>query len=223
MTQVQPGCDIYPLDLCRGPFSAISPPSRPSVLHGPGPSSPSPHSPSCADDSCPRRPPSTFLCSEPPRRVAPPKTLDRGGGIREALYKSPGYRLTRTPISFFLRLLSVRFSPSIPGPVPLSFIQRSSFFSVLWQSIISLIYRSLSLHAPYTQHTFTLVVFWSRHSLSSFLYLSTCSCACNINLSLSHLSTSCIFSFSMLELPCTDVQKISSFSINYLRYQHSEV
>lgn len=59
------------------------------------------------DDSCPRSPPpSTFLGPESPCGG----DAWAGGGIREALYKSPGYRLTRAH----------SFSPLLaPSPLPL--------------------------------------------------------------------------------------------------------
>lgn len=105
--------------------SAICPSFVPES--GPSPSSPAA---SCADDSCPRRPPSTFLCSEPPRRAA------EDGGVE---YERPytNHRATVLPDLF------LSASPFRPPLFSLSFLRRSLF--VLWQSIISLIYRILSL------------------------------------------------------------------------------
>lgn len=97
-TQPQLHRDIYP----RGPVSEPILRYLPTAIC-PGPSrifSPLFRPTSCADDPCTRRPPSTFLCAEPPRRAVPAETLGPRDGIREALYKSPGYRLTRGPILF---------------------------------------------------------------------------------------------------------------------------
>lgn len=60
--------------------------------------------PSRVDDSCPQSPPSTFLGPKSPCGG----DAWAGGGIREALYKSPGYRLTRAH----------SFSPFLSPPLP---------------------------------------------------------------------------------------------------------
>lgn len=66
------------------------------------------------DDSCPRSPPSTFLGPESPCGG----DAWAGGGIREALYKSPSYRLTRAHSFSPPLALSL---PCLPSSLSLSF------------------------------------------------------------------------------------------------------
>lgn len=90
----------------------------------PSPSSPGPialarslaRARASVDDSCPRSPPSTFLGPKSPCGG----DAWAGGGIREALYKSPGYRLTRAH----------SFSPLLPPPTSLPLCHSSSTFPV---------------------------------------------------------------------------------------------
>lgn len=183
MTQLQLRRDIYPPGPVPGPlFSANSPlfSSLPSV---PGPgwtfSLLSTTVSSRADDPCPpRRPPSTFLCAEPPRRAGGETLTTRRWNTRGLIQITgatvlPG-RAPRSLSLFLSRAVSLpsAFLPLSRLPDPFLFSNARHSPPSYWQPIISLIYRipspfsnpSLSLGLSlFCAHLRALTVFSFQH------------------------------------------------------------
>lgn len=171
---------MYPPDLRWSSFSAICPPPptlrpRPSYLRerGPGRVGPSPSSPatSCADDSCPRRPPSTFLCSEPPRRAgedARPGRWNTRGPIQITglpSYPDPDLFLSASP---FRPLFSLY--PRARAPL-LSFLRSALVILLRLMAVYYLSHLSHSLSPPLSFSLFLSLVLLYNH-VGTFLLLS---------------------------------------------------
>lgn len=121
-------------------------------LRPPNPLYPRQRTEECArasvDDSCPRSPPSTFLGPKSPCGG----DAWAGGGIREALYKSPGYRLTRAhSFSSLLTLSPFRLPSSLSLFFHVFSLILYSFFFFFYPSsrFFFIFYSSFSSFLPF--------------------------------------------------------------------------